>query len=300
MMGELAALLASVMWSLTSVQFTLAGREIGSQNLNRLRLVAAVMLLGVLHLILYGRIMPGTDWQRWMWLGASGIVGLVVGDNMLFRAYVLIGPRQAMLLMTMAPIIGAVLAWAWLGEALKVAEILAVAVTVGGIAWVVVERSQPDSEPGSESKSHGAHVTGVLMGLGGATGQAVGLVLAKQGLTGGFAPLSATLMRMMVASVTIWLVALVGRSLRRTVAAARRAKNRKFILGGAITGPTAGVWLSMVAVQYAPVGVASALMALPPIILIPLTRWVFHEHISRRAVVGTMVALCGAAALLMI
>jgi hypothetical protein len=31
--------------------------------------------------------------------------------------------------------------------------------------------------------------------------------------------------------------------------------------------------------------------------LFPLARWVFHEQISRRAVAGTVVALCGAAAL---
>ncbi len=53
----------------------------------------------------------------------------------------------------------------------------------------------------------------------------------------------------------------------------------------------------MIAVQNAPIGVASTLMALPPILLIPLTHWVFGEQITRRAVVGTMVALAGAALL---
>jgi drug/metabolite transporter (DMT)-like permease len=298
MVGELAAVLTSVMWSLTSVQFTLAGREIGSQNVNRLRLVAAACLLAVFHLVVYGTMAPvGADWRRWGWLGASGIVGLVLGDSMLFQAFVLIGPRQAMLLMTMAPIIGAVLAWAWLGETLGLTEVVAVGATVGGIAWVVAERNQPRGERDDETRSDQARLTGILMGLGGAIGQAVGLVLAKQGLRDSFPALSATLMRMLVASVTIWLIAAAGGRVQATIDAARHGENRRYILGGAITGPTAGVWLSMVAVQYAPVGIASALMALPPIILIPLARWVFHEQISRRAVAGTVVALCGAAAL---
>jgi drug/metabolite transporter (DMT)-like permease len=247
---------------------------------------------------MYGSMIPrGAGWQRWGWLGASGIVGLVLGDSMLFQAFVLIGPRQAMLLMTMAPIIGALLAWVWLGETLVLAEIAAVGVTVGGIAWVVAERNQPQNHPDNESRPDQARLIGVLMGLGGATGQAVGLVLAKRGLVDGFPPLSATLMRMMVACVTIWLVAAAGRSVQRTIDAVRHGESRRYVVGGAITGPTAGVWLSMVAVQYAPVGIASALMALPPVILIPLARWVFHEQISRRAVIGTVVALCGASAL---
>jgi drug/metabolite transporter (DMT)-like permease len=300
-MGELAAVLTSVMWSLTSVQFTLAAREIGSQNLNRLRLVVAATLLAVLHLALYGRLIPGdADWHRWGWLGASGIVGLVLGDSMLFRSFVLIGPRQAMLLMTTVPIISALLAWVWLGETLVPAQVAAMGVTIGGIAWVVAEHQRPDTLEESRLAPDRSRLMGILMGLGGAVGQAAGLVLAKQGLAGSFSPLSATLMRMLVASAAIWLITVVGASAREALAAARHGKNRHFVLGGAITGPTVGVWLSMIAVQRVPVGVASTLMALPPIMLIPLARLVFSEQITGRAVVGTLVALGGAAALFML
>jgi len=65
--------------------------------------------------------------------------------------------------------------------------------------------------------------------------------------------------------------------------------------GDALIGPFLGVWMSMVAVQNAPVGIASTLMALPPILLIPLSAWAFGERITGRAVVGTAVALGGAA-----
>ena len=50
----------------------------------------------------------------------------------------------------------------------------------------------------------------------------------------------------------------------------------------------------MVGVQRAHVGIASTLMSLSPIIVIPLARWVFREQISPRAVAGTVVALAGA------
>jgi drug/metabolite transporter (DMT)-like permease len=300
-MGELAALLTSVMWSLTSVQFTLAGRELGSENVNRLRLVIAAVLLALAHLARFGSLLPAdAGWGRWGWLGVSGFVGLVLGDSALFRSFLVIGPRQAMLLMTMVPIFGALLAWLWLGETLALAEISAVAVTVGGIAWVVAERARPGNTPGWPELSPRARLTGVLLGLAGAMGQAGGLVLAKQGLSGDYPPLSATVIRMVVGAVAIWVIAALRRKVSETVDAVKHGRNRRYVVGGAVTGPTVGVWLSMVAVAHAPVGIAATLMALPPIILIPLARWIFGEQITRRAVAGTVVALAGAAALYMI
>ena len=67
----------------------------------------------------------------------------------------------------------------------------------------------------------------------------------------------------------------------------------RLILAGTMTGPILGVWLSLVAVQNAPVGIASTLMALTPIFLLPVATVFFHEQITGRAVAGTVVAFAG-------
>ena len=56
-----------------------------------------------------------------------------------------------------------------------------------------------------------------------------------------------------------------------------------------------GIWLSLVAIQQAQLGIASTLMALPPIILIPLSYVLFRERVSWRAVAGTLLAFTGVA-----
>ncbi len=299
-MGELAALFTSLSWSVTSIQFTLAGRRVGSPVVNRVRLAFALLYLSIAHLIATGAVWPlGADRERWFWLGLSGIVGLVLGDACLFQAYVLIGPRRGQLLMTTVPIISTLMAWLWLGEALTGVEILAMTLAVGGIGWVVSEQALRANAtgvfPGDTDRR--AFAMGVLLGLGGALGQAIGLLLSKKGMEGGFSPLSATIMRILVAVVVIWLVTALHGRVRPTWRALEDRVALRFIAGGAFTGPFLGVWSSMIAVQNAPIGVASTLMALPPILLIPLTHWVFGEQITRRAVVGTMVALAGAALL---
>ncbi len=294
-MGEIAALGTSLCWSLTSIQFTLASRLVGSQTVNRLRLVLAVLFLSLTHWLLYGEVWPlAAESFRWGWLGISGVVGLVLGDTCLFQSFVLIGPRRAMLLMTLAPVIGTLVAWGWLGEVLLPAELGAILVTVGGIAWVVAERKPGEGTADAPAKDY---LVGVLLGVGGALGQALGLVLAKPGLVDDYPSLSATLIRMLVATAVIWVLALVQKQVGITGRILRERKTMFLIAGGALTGPTLGVWLSMIAIQNAPVGIASTLMALPPVILIPLERWLFHERVSPRALAGTGVALVGAAAL---
>jgi drug/metabolite transporter (DMT)-like permease len=49
----------------------------------------------------------------------------------------------------------------------------------------------------------------------------------------------------------------------------------------------------LVAVQLTFVGIASTLMALTPIIILPISKWVFKEQVTRRAVIGTLVCLVG-------
>ena len=67
------------------------------------------------------------------------------------------------------------------------------------------------------------------------------------------------------------------------------------IFGGAFSGPFIGVWMSMIAVQASRVGIATTLMALTPVISLPMVRWVLKERISPRAILGTLVAMSGVA-----
>jgi drug/metabolite transporter (DMT)-like permease len=291
-LGEIAALATAVCWAFTSLLFTIASKQVGSQLVNRVRLPLAALFLAITHLLWQGEVLPiHAETSRWGWLGLSAIIGLVVGDGLLFHAFVLIGTRLAMLLMTLAPVIGTLLAWVFLGETLSLLEIGAVIVTMGSVAWVVSEQRNPDFVEGN----HKSYAVGVLCGMGGASGQALGLILSKRGMVGEFPALSASLIRLTTASVVIWLWALIQGQLRPTIEELRIGHARWAIVVGTVTGPFAGMTLSLAAVQFTHVGIASTLMALSPVFLLPLTHWVFKERITQRAIVGTVVAMVGVA-----
>lgn len=297
LLGELAALGTSICWSFTSTFFTLGGRLVGSVVVNRLRLLLAIVFLVITHWLFLGQPFPtSVGLERWMWLGLSGIIGLVLGDALLFQAFVMIGPRLSMLLMSLVPVISTFFAWLFLGETLSGQQLLAVFITVGGIAWVVSDRAATDGSSHMERN----YLLGILLGLGGATGQALGLITAKRGLADGFSPLSGTLMRMIIAAAVLWTITIIMGQARPTFRRLRsEPKGFRYIFVGSFFGPFLGVTLSLIAVQATQVGIASTLMTLTPIWLIPISHFVFKERISTRAIVGTLVAISGVTLLLL-
>jgi len=294
--GETAALLTAFCWSFTSIFFTIASKRLGSVRVNLIRLIVATILLIVVHTLSFGQIIPiDAERYRWFWLGLSGFIGLVLGDSFLFKAFSIIGARVSMLLMALVPIISTLLAWLILGEFLSLIEILAILMTVAGITWVVAERNNNKDRPHDSQ-----HLWGIVYGLGGAIGQAIALITAKKGLNGDFSPLSANLIRIFTAGVIMIMVTMIREKSLASLNFWSVKSVRLPIIGGSVFGPFIGVWLSLIAIQYSNVGIASTLMALPPVFLIPLSYWFFHEKTSWRSASGTLLVFLGVSIIFLI
>lgn len=293
--GELAALVTALMWSLTAIFFSYSGRRVGAQVVNRSRLLFAFLFLTIAHLILEGTLFPwDAEPYRWFWFTISSVLGLVLGDTFLFRAYVLIGPRLSMLLMSTVPIYSVLFGWILFGEQISGLEMAGILLAVSGIAWVVTEK-----RGGLTLVENKDYRRGILFGLAGALGQVANLVTARYGMVGGYSTLSATIMRIAVAILVLWGLALLQRQVVFTVRQWQDRLALRAIVAGAFVGPFLGIWFSLIAVQNARLGIASTLMALPPILLIPLEYIAYGQRVSRRAIVGTAVAISGVALILL-
>ena len=291
--GEIASLLTAVCWASNSVFFTLAGRRVGSQAVNAVRLFIALAVMVLVHRVLFGTVFPfGAGTPRLLSLGLSGLIGFALGDALLFESMLLLGPRVAMLLMTLSPIFSAALAWLFLGQSLSLPKLAAILVTLAGIAWVVGEGH---GEAG-QARPH-RWALGVLLGAGGAMGQSIGRILSDLGMAGGFSPISANLVRVVAgtAAITLWL--LFRGQILETARSMKDTRSLLLIAAGAATGPVVGVVLSLYAITHAAMGVAATLMSLSPVLLLPVSALLFKEKVSYRAVAGTLISILGAAAL---
>ncbi len=72
------------------------------------------------------------------------------------------------------------------------------------------------------------------------------------------------------------------------------------ILLNGLSGPALGVSCYQWALKTAPTGIVLPIVALTPVVIIPLSLVFEHERPSRRSIVGGIIAVLGAAALAMI
>ena len=294
--GELAALATSFFFAMTALIFTQTGRMVGSQVTNRLRLTFALIYLVIINLIFFREPLPfSAEGSRWLWLGLSGIIGLSLGDAFLFQSLVSVGPRLGTLLLSLAPIFGSILAWVFFGEILNIPQITGILLALAGIAWVVLSHQQPADTPRGYTRR------GVWFGVLAGLGQAVGLVLSKQGMFGDFSPFQANAIRMLAAVLFTWgWTALQGQVGSTFTALRGKPHVLRLIVLGALLGPLLGVSASLLAVQHAEVGVASTLMALPPVLILPISYFLLKERIGWQAILGTILAIAGVAVLFLV
>lgn len=282
--GEIASLLTAVCWTLSALFFQKAGAKVGSLSVNIIRIFLGILFLGVTTLFTRGMFFP-TDATpyNWFWLGLSGVVGFFLGDLFLFRSYLIIGSRTSQLIMSLAPMITAVIGWIFLSEVLSAKSILGIVVSISGIMIAVADNKLKLNIP----------LKGFLFALGGALGQAVGLVLSKKGM-GDYDAVAATQIRAIFGFVCFFLLVTFLKRWPRVLRATKDAKSMKSISLGAVFGPFVGVALSLYAVQHTHTGIAATLMALVPIFIIVPSAIMFNEKITARQVIGAVISISGA------
>lgn len=303
-LGELISLGVAVSWTITAWFADKASHRVGAMVTNVLRLVLAMLFLGVLLWLTAGHPYPVyADADTWWWMSLSALVGYVFGDWCLFNCYVFIGARFGQLLMTLAPPMAAIAGWLILGETLSWKSILAMGVTLTGIAVSILSRG------GDRHLKLDLPWKGVLLGIGAGIGQGVGLVLSKTGMQfyaaalppeapaamEGMLPFAATMIRAIIGGLGFLLLLSLQKGLGRLKAAVKDPVTMKYASLVTLFGPAVGVSLSLMAVRYAPAGIASTLMALTPVLILFPEVVINKKRIRFKEIAGLAVSIAGVA-----
>ncbi|MBA4322375.1 MAG: EamA family transporter [Odoribacter sp.] len=289
-LGEFAALLTAFFWTVTSLSFESASHKVGSLSVNIIRLVIGFAFLSIFNLIRRGMVLPtDANVDNWIWLALSGLVGFVFGDLFLFKSYTIIGSRFSMLIMTLVPPITTFFSWIILGEKLKLFHFLGMTLTFSGIAIAIFSRSGK-----GEKLSLKLAPKGILFAIGGAVGQALGLVLSKFGL-GDYDPFAATQIRVIagIFGFTILVTALSRWS--GVMSALKHTGGMKAISLGAFFGPFLGVSFSLISVRYTEAGIAATIMALVPVMIIAPAVFLYKQKVTPAEIIGAIISVAGIA-----
>ena len=286
--GELAALATAFFWTITALSFEFASKRVGSLAVNMIRLTLAFLLLSVFTFFSRGMFLPlDASLHAWFWLALSGLIGLVLGDYFLFKAYSIISSRIAMLVMTMVPPMTALIGWLLLGEKMILLHILGMFLTVGGIFLAIFTRP----EDGKRIRLS-YPVKGILFALIGAAGQAGGLVLSKYGMQD-YDAFAASHIRIIAAVIGYALIIIFLRKGFLIRNAINDRKSMRVIVLGSFFGPFLGISFSLLAVKYTETGIAATIMAIVPILIIPPSIILFKEKFTWLEISGAFISVAG-------
>ena len=294
--GEIAGILTAVFWTITSLAFESAGKKVGSLAVNLIRLVIALFFIGIYSWITRGFFFPtdATAFQ-WKWLALSGLVGFVIGDLLLFQAFVVVGARISMLMMALAPPFTALISWFILREVMSPMNLLGMTITLTGIIIVILKRERVEQNGQMIKKLKSSYsVQGILLAIGGALGQATGLVISKKGM-GDYDAFSATQIRVLTGIVGFAILFIFMKRWPRVWAALKNGAAMKRITLGAFFGPFLGVSFSLLAVQHTQAGIAATLMAISPVLIIPPAIMLFGEKVNWKEILGAIITVGGVA-----
>ncbi|MBI4978908.1 MAG: DMT family transporter [Spirochaetes bacterium] len=287
--AEIAAIITAASWTVGITLFEEASKRAGVVVVNFVKVVFALVMLTLFVLVTHRYIIAPVPNDALAWMALSGLVGFVIGDLFLFKALTMIGARITMLVYALTPALAAFGAFIFLHETLAPVAIAGVALTLSGIALVILRRKNGESHADMKHR-----MTGALFAFIAAVSQACGYLFSKQGMRS-IEPLTATQLRLATAVVGFAAVLIVTRKAGAMLRTLREKPMLLRLTAASFFGPSFGVAMSMVALKNGHAGVVSTIMAMTPVLLLIPAVTIFKEKIGLREIAGAVLAVAGVA-----
>jgi drug/metabolite transporter (DMT)-like permease len=288
---ELAALGAAICWALTGLISAGPAGHLGAFSFNQIRQIFVSLLL-----IIY--VVVTATWHQLTLAMAiplvlSGVIGIFLGDTLLFATLNRLGPRRAGILFAMNAPIAAFLGWAVLGETLNLRVVAGIAVTIVGVCFAIFFNNRRVITHGWETV-RGSWAMGISFGLLAATGQAIGSIIVRPVMESGIDPFLASLIRVGTAACCLTVVSTL------PILAVRPLKQPSMQVLGmtALSGFLAlamGMTLLLFALSGGQTGVVSTISATTPVIILPMLWLRTGQKPSIGAWLGALFVVAGLA-----
>lgn len=293
---ELAALGAAFSWAVGGLIAQVPTRALGGPRFTRVRMYWVSIVLVLIATLLGGW---GTlDLGSFTLLSLSGISGLALGDAALFSAFYRIGPRRTGILFAANAPMAAAISAVVFGERFTVATLTGSVLVTGGVAMAIAFGTRRGHRHHWENVE-GSIWVGVGLGLLGALGQAIGVLLADPVFSdGGVETWTGAAVRAVIGTIAL----LAMRPLfdrRNPIPADTRITLRLWaiIITSGTIGMVIGKTLVLVALGKGDPGIVSVLVSTSPVIQLPLIWVVTRERPAVGAWLGAVAAAVGTAAI---
>jgi drug/metabolite transporter (DMT)-like permease len=282
-LGVAAALGSAIAWAAGSIVFKKISENVSPFGMTLTKGVASVCLLG-LALCVTG--VQAVGWTPLALLVLSGVIGIAIGDTLFFAALGRLGPFVLIVFFMLGQGLTAVLAIVFLRQVPPPLTWVGMVATLAGIAMVMVARFRQDKENWSAAK-RGLVLGGLCMAC-----MSSSWIIAEPALHS-VPTLLATFIRMAAGTAGILLFGAATGRVGEWMSPVRSRRVAVLFLVGVSVVTFGGFWLSLVAIKYIEVPVASALGATEVLFVLPLAAIFLKERIRLVEIVGALVAAGG-------
>ena len=282
------SLLSACSWAIGAILWRKLGEQLSSYSMNLGKVVIGSCFLG--FILLFIGLEPISS-RSLVFLGLSGILGIAIGDTFFFLSLMQLGPRRASLMGSLNPVAIAVAAALFLGERPTPGAWIGIVVTTLGVGWVLWERASAGAVVETSSLGIRYGILSVLCTAGAVLLAKVGVASAPTVQAAWIRLLAGVLGLMMWGAwrseLGKWLSPFSKGALLAKVAA---------VVSVVVVG---GFWLSIVALKHIDASIAGTLNSTSPLFILPMSMVFLKEKLSFRTVLGTAIAVCGVALILL-
>lgn len=298
-LAELSGLVAALCWTISSLMAPGLIQRFGTMRFNTVRIMIASVIL--LFISLVTQRFNASLWLHVDLIILSGVLGIFLGDTMLFTAVHRLGPRRTgVIFATNAPM-SILLGWLFLNEHLSLNQLFACGLVLSGVVIAILFGKRQSLHAWEQTK--GKLSVGILMALGGALGQASGALLSKPALLDGADPIAVSALRVTTGAVALMLAyGLFYRHRQPEHAIPFSQLTRQDFIGIAVLatiGMVIGMSVLVWGVGNANVGIVTTLSAVVPVLILPGLWITTGQRPTFGAWLGAILVVMGAALIIL-
>ena len=283
------ATMAALCWAVASLISADVTRKIGGLAFNRLRLFfVSIMLIGYTF---YLDTWDTINHEFLLTILFSGIIGIFLGDTLLFIALQKIGPRRNNILFSLAAPFTVILNIIFLNEIMSTINLIGCIIVFCGVVVAIAYGNSKDKNHRWEVVEGNIYL-GISLGIGAALCQAIGLIMMKPILTMGADPIASAALRTAISFVFLAFTFFLNYKIFNTKTNLSFKIVGQSILSGFL-GMALGMSLLLIALKYADAGIVATLSSTSPIMILFLI-WLLTKKIPTiGAWIGTVLAIIG-------
>ena len=285
----LIATSAALCWAVASLISADVTRKIGGLAFNRLRLFFVSLIL-----ISYTFYIDTWDTINQDYLFAillSGVIGIFLGDTLLFIALQKIGPRRNNILFSLAAPFTVILNIFFLNKIMSLINLVGCIIVFFGVVVAIAYGNSRDKNHRWELVEGNIYL-GVAFGIGAALCQAIGLIMMKPILTMGADPIASASLRTVISCIFLAFTFFLNYEIFKTKTKLTLKIIGQSILSGFL-GMALGMSLLLIALKNADAGIVATLSSTSPIMILFLI-WLITKKIPTiGAWIGTILAIIG-------